>query len=181
MQKQSYADELENSATPLVQNPIAKRGLPNPYGSAQDPRYTDITQLHSFPSVDAITDETVDEVDNAYDNARPSTETPRFAPDKQIFFLQTAINVDASVDIPFGAQSLRVDNYTNLWFFIPQLRRWIPPDWYGAVYSVTGLKSVSIIWQAPPGLVQPAPTANTVATVIAHLERLVEVAGTKRT
>lgn len=172
--------ETEYRSFPLNTDHIAPRGLPNPYGSTQDARYTDITQLHSFPAVDAITDETIDDIDAAIENARPASETPRFAPVKQLFYIQSSVAVDVNTDVPFKAQSIRVDNYTNNWLFIVQLRRWIPPDWFGAVLTATGLSSIGILWQAPPGLVQPAPTAGTIATVIAYEERLPEVAGTKR-
>lgn len=172
--------DLETRDGVLVQDHIAPRGLPAPYGSKDDTRASDITQLHLFPEMAQVSDATALMVADEYLDVRPLSETPRLTPDKQIFYTQTTVAVDLNTDIPFKAQTLRIDNYTNNWVFVPQLRRFVPPDWYGAVFNATGIASVTLLWQAPPGLVQPAPTAGTIITVIAHQERCPEVAGTKR-
>lgn len=172
---ENYEDNGQYGST-LNEGVIGAEGLPAPYGSAQDTRVGNVTQLHELPTPAAS--ETEVEYTGEYLDVRPLSETPRFAPDKQRYHMLIPVNVDASIDIPFKAQSLRVDNWSIEYLFIPQLNLWVPPLWHGAVYSTTGLSSVTFIWQSPPGLVQPAGV-NTVATAIAYLERLPGVAGAR--
>jgi hypothetical protein len=121
--------------------------------------------------------DTASNVADEYLEIRPPSETPRFEPKKQIFSFNTTVAIDASIDLPFKAQSIRFDNFTSQWVFIPQLRRWIPPLWYGTVLNVTGLASVYLLFQSPPGIAQPAPVAGGFFLGIAHLEYIPEVDG----
>lgn len=169
--------------------PVYKQGsFPPAYGSAQDPRYTDVTQL-DYLTTDRLDDEenallddvTECDVDDTFNDIRPASEMPQWAPIKQIFQFTTIVNNDGQQAIPFKAQTIRVDNHTNLWVFIPQIRIWIPNNWYGAVFSTTGLSAIQIVFQAPPGFVNPAPTsAAMVVNCVAHSERLPDNPGTKQ-
>lgn len=158
-----------------------------PYGSEYDTRYTEITQLDAQNTIDADNALDLLEIDvsaldviDAAENARPESETPEWSPKKQTFQFTADVGVMLSRSIPFKAQSLRIDNLTNQWLFIQPLRIYIPPDWFCAIISTVGLSAVVVDWQAPPGLTQAAPTAATIATFIAHSERLTDVAGIKR-
>lgn len=168
--------ELEERSMPLNQGEINPEGLPAPYGSLQDRRAEDITTLHTLPVVPSVTVTERDILDE-YLDVRPSSETPRFEPHKQVFTYTVNVTVDSSVDIPFKAQSFRIDNLCNQWLFLTQFRRYIPPYWFGAVFSGTGLSSLSCIWQAPGGMTQPVVKAGEQAIISAHLERLVPIDG----
>jgi hypothetical protein len=170
-------DETEYRSFPLVDNTIAPTGLPNPYGSAQDTRTEDITQLHSLPAQIEADSDTANDIQHEYLEIRPKAETPRFTPEKQIVQFSTTVAVDANIDLSFKAQAIRIDNLTSQWIFLLQFRRWLPPFWYGAVFQGTGISSVTIIFQSPPGITQPAAIANGIVIGIAHSERLTEVDG----
>lgn len=166
---------------------IRQGHFPDAYGSRQDTRYTDVTQLNPDFAI-AADDElkeleqfvTEEQVNLAEADARPQSEMPRWLPIKQIFQFNAITNILTQQNIPFKAQSLRVDNFTNQWVFVPQLRLFIPPDWFGAILSTTGISAFTIDFQAPPGLTQAAPTAGAIVNCVAHSERLIDVAGVKR-
>lgn len=175
--------------------PVYKQGsFPPAYGSRQDTRYTDVTQLDAETTerIDAeeealLADVSECDVLDAFAGIRPASQMPGPAPYKQIFTIihlpfTTGVRVDdRQYQIPFGAQSIRVDNYTPGWFFIPELKVFIIPDWYGAIFSTTGMKSVTLLYQAPGGIANVALTnINTSVFITAHSERLIDVAGTKR-
>lgn len=174
--------------------PVYKQGsFPPAYGSAQDPRYTDVTQLDYLTTErvddeeDALLDDVTEgDVDAELAGIRPADQMPGPAPYKQIFqfvyqLLLSGAPQDGNFAIPFKAQSLRVDNHTPSWIFISQLRIYVPPDWYGAIYSCTGMSQFTFIYQAPPGIVNTIPiNIFQIVNCVAHSERLIDVAGNKR-
>lgn len=90
------------------------------------------------------------------------------------------VSIPSSTALPFKAASIRVDNLTNQWIFIPSLRIYIPPDFFGTILSANAMSQLTVVFEAPPGLVNPAPTAGTIVNVIAHKEPLIDVPGTRR-
>lgn len=152
--------------------------MPDAYGSRYDTRYTEITQLHD--NTLNTPNESVANVVDTFDEIIPNNVVSIIKPEYDIFQYTAVVSNDSTIALPFKAKSIRVDNLTNQWIFIPSLRLFVPPDWYGAIFTVNGLQQITIIFQAPSGLVNPAPTANTIVSIVAHFERLPDVAGVSR-
>lgn len=152
--------------------------LPAAYGSEYDAQYERITQLHdNTVDTSVVSDELIDET---IDSVIPVGLVSELKPSYDIFQYTAPVSVDSSVALPFKAKSIRIDNLTNQWVFIRSLRLWVPPDWYGAVFSCNGIQQVSITFMPPPGLTDAVVTPNTVVSIVAHFDRVPDVAGIRR-
>lgn len=165
---------------PKYLNPnVNSEGIPNAaYGSLDDLRVSDIPTIHRLP--DAPTEGNTGIIGDTIDDILPSELFSQDKPKYDIFNYQSVVSVESVVSLPFKAKSIRIDNLTNQWIFITPLRLFVPPDWYGAIFSANGAQQITITYMPPPGLVNPAPTANTIVNIVASFERVPDVAGVRR-
>ncbi|MCU1492196.1 MAG: hypothetical protein JWM85_3601, partial [Acidimicrobiaceae bacterium] len=61
----------------------------------------------------------------------------------------------------FSAHGLAFDNYSTVWLYLPGLSIYIPPNCVRLAQPLpAGVQKIAVVAEAPPGVVQPALTAN---------------------
>jgi hypothetical protein len=74
---------------------------------------------------------------------------------------------DIERQIGFPAMSAFIDNPTAQFLFIHSARRYVPPYTLGVIVAFPyGIQKLRIVWQAPPGITQPAAVAGQIATAL---------------
>lgn len=151
--------------------------LPDTIGSVDDTRAGEVSQLHdNDTSVEIVDIETVNHtISDIFSKKQFYSDTP----EKQIFQYEVIIDQRSEMNFPFPAQSLRIDNYTNQWLFLPSLRLYIPHSYFSVILSTNGMRQLTIIFQAPPGITEDAPLPNTIVVITAHMERLIDNSGSR--
>ncbi len=81
------------------------------------------------------------------------------------------IGVRTDDALSFMAHSATIDNYTTEFLYIPSARDYIPPGCVGRIIHFPhGTQKHEVIWEAPPGLAQPA-AGNGTAAFITYFEK----------
>ena len=68
--------------------------------------------------------------------------------------------------LSFKAWAATIENPTSRYLYIPSSALFVPPYTYSRTVQIPGTRRGRLIWEAPPGIAQPAPVAGEVAYVV---------------
>ncbi len=67
--------------------------------------------------------------------------------------------------IPFRSYGAIVDNYSQLWLYLPDAGRFVPPGTHNATVRLPGTTQANLSWRPPPTVTQPTPSSGGVAVI----------------
>jgi hypothetical protein len=86
----------------------------------------------------------------------PPPRIPKIEPPADLIFTRVeTVDHDLHASLAFPAHSVLIDNYSNMWLWLPAARRWVPPYFWGMtlpLYQATEIAEYFV--QAPPTFTQ---------------------------